>query len=176
MFSTQETYSPNTSAPSNTGVLSYSCSQWGRAAAVHSRLLGTSCSMGAAPRELRAPRRVGKSPAGNSSTAFCFQRLPAECQHLPQPEQIYMPAGSVTYGSQSPLWEGVIKKPLCKLCVHRLMQPKKVAVRFSSREKNNAQNHDSKSSWSPMCQEAVNYAVQDDSDLAPQRRHSNSCH
>lgn len=135
MFSTQETYSPNTSALSNTGVLSYSCSQWGRAAAVHSRLLGTSCSMGAAPRELRAPQRVGKSPAGNSSTAFCFQRLPAECQHLPQPEQIYMPAGSVTYGSQSPLWEGVIKKPLCKLCVHRLMQPKKVAVRFSSREK-----------------------------------------
>lgn len=120
----------------------------------------------------------GKSPAGNSSTAVCFQRLPAECQHLPQPEQIYMPAGSVTYGSPTPLWEGGGgNKALIQAVRASTDATQKVAARFPLRgKKSNTQNHNSKRSWSPMCQQAVNYAIRDDSDMAPQRRHSDSCH
>lgn len=63
----------NKSTPSNTGVLSYSCSQWGRAAAVHCGLLETSCSMGAAPRELRSPPGMEKALLGTAAQLSAFR-------------------------------------------------------------------------------------------------------
>lgn len=103
------------------------------------RAVGNLLLNGCSSQRAEISTRDGKSPAGNSSTAVCFQRLPAECQHLPQPEQIYMPAGSVTYGSSTPLWEGGggVIKPLYKQCVHRLMQPRKLQRDFPRGEKKN---------------------------------------
>lgn len=66
----------NKSTPSNTGVPSYSCSQWGRAAAVHCGLLETSCSMGAAPRELRSPpgmEKMEKALLGTAAQLSAFR-------------------------------------------------------------------------------------------------------